>query len=308
MSTAWSGAREGAEEPPPVNVEVEPRAGDVGEAALRAAHATIARERSDGEAFLSGGQFADACAAFERMRDAARGAGLGRDEGHAHRLLAEALIKADAPEPEIEDTFKQALTIAHKQDDMELSFNTLTGMGAHAEKTDDLELAEHFYLQALALARRVLTEREEATAECKLGLCLAQHEDRRTECVSHFQKAIALHSTNGADDQLLASLRWSLASALSAQGRVREAEGEYDKALSLARKASDLQLQETVLKSLVADFESRSVSSKKARNYQKQLAELQEQLRRGGEALAPPSPSNHGAQAATAAESGVTAP
>ncbi|CAE8588814.1 unnamed protein product, partial [Polarella glacialis] len=90
-------------------------AGDVGATALRAAHETIAKEQARD--------------AFARMRDAARGAGLAREEGQAYRLYGNSLDKLDAPgeiplpswvaaraDDEIEEAYKKALTFAHNED------------------------------------------------------------------------------------------------------------------------------------------------------------------------------------------------
>jgi len=248
----------------------------VGEAALRAAHGTIEKEQAQGVQAFHECRFREARAAFERMRDAARGAGLGRQEGQAYRLLANALDKLDAPEAEIEEAYKMALTMAHKQDDMELSFNTLTGMGSHAAKTGDLELAEHFYLQSLTLARRVLTEQEEAVAESNLGMCLGQSEGRRSECFEHFRKAIFLQKKSGNQANLhtVATLHANLASALSAHGKHKEAEGEYNSALGMARSAGDRRVETNVLMNLANLYDSELSMPDKARACRQALAGL----------------------------------
>jgi len=221
-------------------------------------------------------RFREARAAFERMRDAARGAGLGRQEGQAYRLLANALDKLDAPEAEVEEAYKMALTMAHKQDDMELSFNTLTGMGSHAAKTGDLELAEHFYLQSLTLARRVLTEQEEAVAEGNLGMCLGQSESRRSECFEHFRKAISLQKSKGnkANQHTVSTLHANLASALSAHGKHQEAEGEYNNALAVARATGDRRVETNVLLNLANLYDSELSKPDKARTCRQALARL----------------------------------
>merc|ERR1719310_102437 len=110
------------------------------------------------------------------------------------RLVGNVLDKLGAPESEVDDAYKFALKVAHQQDDMELSFNVLTGMGSHALKVDDLDLSEHFHLQALQLAKRVLTQREEAVAESNLATVLASSEARRAESFEHFRKAISLQA------------------------------------------------------------------------------------------------------------------
>lgn len=247
---------------------------DIGEVALRAAHRAIAKDQADGVTAFHACRFREALGAFERMRDAARGAGLGREEGQAYRLIANALDKLDAPEGDIEDAYKRALAIAHKQDDMELSFNTLTGMGSHAAKTGDLELAEHFYLQSLTLARRVLTQQEEAVAEGNLGMCLGQSEARRSECFEHFRKAIMLQTGYGANLHTVATLHANLASALGADGKHREAEAEYKKALHMAQQAGDRRVEANVLMNLANIYDAELSMPEKARQCRQALSDL----------------------------------
>lgn len=247
--------------------------GDVGEAALRVAHQTIAKDQHEGVAAFHDCRYREARVCFERMRDAARGAGLGKEEGQAYRLLGNVLDKLGAPDAEVEEAYKMALRMAHKEDDMELSFNTLTGMGSHAAKSGDLDVAEHFYLQAHTLARRVLTPREEGIAESNLGMCLAMTEARRSDSFEHFRKAIALQKDTSSQHSV-AVLHANFASALSAHGDDRAAEGEYDKALAVARLAGDRRVETNVLINLANLYDGSLACPDKARRCRQELTRL----------------------------------
>lgn len=249
---------------------------DVGKAALSVAHETISREQVAGVQFFHECRYREALAAFERMRDAARGAGVGREEGRAYRLLGNALDKLDAPEHEIEEAYKKALTIAHKQDDMELSFNVLTGMGSHAVKVGDLDLAEHFYLQSLTLARRVLSVNEVAVAEGNLGMCLGQSGSRSSESLDHFRKAIALQERVGkaGNPHSIVTLLANLAASLSAQGQHVEAQAEFERALTLADKLQDCRVKAKILTNLANLYDSELNEPEKARDCRKALAAI----------------------------------
>lgn len=254
---------------------------DVGAVALRKAHETINREQAAGTSEFDLGRFGEARDAFLRMRDAARAAGLSREEGQACRLLASALDKMDAPEAEIEAAFKKALTNAHRQNDMELAFNVLNGMGSHAVKIADLDDAEHLFLQSLTLAKRVLTTKEEAVAEANLGMCLSQSESRRTESFNHFRRAIHLNQRPDANPLSVASLRCNLASALSIHGKLKEAESEYQKALSLAGTAGNRKLELDIIASLSDLYEYKLNAPQKVGICQQALEALQENKHSG---------------------------
>lgn len=248
---------------------------DAGGTALRTVEESVAQEQATGTQLFHGGNFRDAHKAFERMRDAARNAGLGREEGQAYRLIGNALDKLDAPESEVEEAYKCALRFAHKHDDMELSFNVLTGMGSHAIRTGDLDLGEHFYLQALTLAGRVLADNEVAIAEGNLGMVLGMVESRRTEAFSHFRKAIALHERPGANAHSVVTLRANLATALSADGKYIEAQAEYERALTLARTLGNHRVEANILTNLANLFDSELANPDKARECRQALAALQ---------------------------------
>merc|ERR1712019_245193 len=83
---------------------------------------------------------------------------------------------------------------------MELSFNVLTGMAINAVRLGDLDLGEHFCLQALTLAKRVLSAHEEALAEGNLAMCLSRIHARKTESLSHFRRAVSLQEKPGATE------------------------------------------------------------------------------------------------------------
>lgn len=249
---------------------------DVGAVALRKAHETINQEQAAGTSELELGHYEEGRDAFLRMRDAARAAGLSREEGQACRLLAGALDKMDAPEAEIEDAFKKALTNAHRQNDMELAFNVLNGMGSHAIKIADLDDAEHLFLQSLTLAKRVLTTKEEAVAEANLGMCLSQSESRRAESFNHFRRAIHLNQRPDADPFSVANLRCNLASALSIHGKLKEAASEYEKALTLAGTAGNRRLELDIIASLSDLYEYKLNAPEKVGICQRVLEVLRE--------------------------------
>lgn len=236
----------------------------------------VQREQAEGVSLFHQCRFREARDAFLRMRDAASAAGLGREEGQAYRLLANTLDKMNAAGSEIEEAFKKAMTIAHRQDDMELSFNVLTGMGSHAVKSGDLDVAEHLYLQSLALASRVLTSREEAVAEGNLAMCFAQSVSRRAECFSHFRKAIALHDRPGLDMHSVATLRANYASALNSDGKHEEAEAEYEKALVLAGAAMDRRVEVNILTNLANLYDDIVNKPEKARACRQALVALRQ--------------------------------
>lgn len=221
------------------------------------------------------GRFREAISAFSQMRDTARKAGLPKEEGEALRLLGNALDKQGAPSSEVDEVYKQALKAAHEQDNMELSFNVLLGMASHQLKLNDADLAEHFYLQALTLAKRVLGPREEATAESNIAMCLARSEQRRAESFPHFRRAMDLHAGGHTNDPHgNVRLRVNYASALSAQGQHEQAEAEYERSLAEAKKIGDSNVAANVLMNLanLCDFELAAPA--KAREHRAALSAL----------------------------------
>eukprot|EP00439_Symbiodinium_sp_Y106_P041161 s3209_g5.t1 len=230
----------------------------------------IARAQEAGVAAFHNCSFREAKASFERMRDTARAAGLGREEGQASRLLANALDKLDAPEAEIDAAYQQAMRKAHQHDDMELSFNVLTGMGSHAIKAGDLDMAEHLYQQSLMLAQRVLTVHEQGIAEGNLGMCLGQMEGRRPESLDHFKKAIKLQQ-EGSNPHAIVTLIANFASALCADGKYQEAKKEYENALVLTRRIGDRRVEVNILTNLANLCENVLQLPDKARQYRAAL-------------------------------------
>jgi len=230
----------------------EPEASAVPKSGRVSSDEAVARHQEEGIHLSHEGKHADALNAFNSMLSTAQGAELVNDEGLALRLIGDALDKSNAPSADVEDAYKRALKIAHQKDDMELSFYCLTGMASHACKTDDEDLAEHFYLQGLTLAQRVLTHFEEGLAEGSLAMCLARTPARVSESFPHFRKAIALqkgavHSTP--------QLHCSFASALGAANKHKEAQVEYQRALELARKAGNREVEAAALEKLSAVVE-----------------------------------------------------
>ena len=69
--------------------------------------------RQAGVAAFHNCSFREAKASFERMRDTARAAGLGREEGQASRLLANALDKLVAPEADAWLCFLSLISLVH---------------------------------------------------------------------------------------------------------------------------------------------------------------------------------------------------
>lgn len=235
---------------------------------------TVEREQAAGVTAFHTCRYREAKDAFQRMLEAAKGAGLAREEGQAYRLMANALDKLDAPDQEIEEAFKKALAIAHQQDDMRLSFDVLTGMASHAVKAGDLDLGEHLYLQCHALATRVLSAKEVAVAEANLAMCLGQMESRGTESLAHFRRAIALQEQQpDANPHNLAALRANFASALHNQGRQEESEEQFSAALALARAAGDIRVQTGILINL-ANLADDQGQPQKARQYREALSSL----------------------------------
>lgn len=206
------------------------------------------------------------------MMNTALEAGLDNDVGRALRLIGDTLDKLNTPgAADVEDAYKRALKIAHEKDDMELSFYVLSGMASHACKVDDVDLAEHFYLQALTLAQRVLSHYEEGLAEGNLAICLARTAARRTESFSHFRKAIALQKGSMHTKSLLHS---SLASALGADGRIKEAHVEYKRALDLAHEVGNHEVEITALTHLADLYEGEIAEPDRARECRERLADL----------------------------------
>ncbi|CAK9110471.1 unnamed protein product [Durusdinium trenchii] len=190
-------------------------------------------------------------------------------EGKAYRLLANALDKLNTPTEEIHSAYKEAMRLAHKHDDMQLSFNVLTGMGSHEVRMENLEDAEHLYFQSLMLAKRVLSSHEEAIAEGNLGMCLGQMDGRRAECLEHFQKAIKLH--DGSNSHSVVTLLANYASALCADERYQEAQGQYEAALKLARRIGDRRVEINILTNLANLCENVLSLPEKARLYRAAL-------------------------------------
>mmetsp|Transcript_55563 Transcript_55563/g.100034 ORF Transcript_55563/g.100034 Transcript_55563/m.100034 type:complete len:514 (+) Transcript_55563:17-1558(+) len=230
----------------------------------------IAREQEVGVTAFHNSSFREAKAAFERMRDVASAAGMGREEGQANRLLGNALDKLDAPEAEIEAAYQKAMKMAHEHDDMELSFNVLTGMGSHAVKAGDLQMAEHLYQQSLMLAQRVLTVQEQGTAEGNLGMCLGQMEGRHDECLDHFRKAMNLQRRDS-NPHALVTLIANFGSVLCADGRYEEARKEYENGLTLARCIGDRRVEVNILTNLANLCENVLSLPQKARQYRAAL-------------------------------------
>lgn len=244
-------------------------------AASSAAQSKAAADQARGVRLLAEGRFQEARETFARMLEGALEAGLKREEGQALLCIGTALDKSDAPGPEVDEAYKQALVLAHKQDDMELSFNVLSGMGIHAVKTEDLDLAEHFHLQALTLAKRVLTGREEGIAEGHLGRCLAQSPARRAECFGHFKSAISLTSDLAESASLRAELGFALAAAGGGPKAGRKAAEECQKALALARKAEDRKLEAHILACLIGVYSDQLGAQDKAAECRKAVEALQ---------------------------------
>jgi len=228
-------------------------------------HAAVVREEAAGECLFRARNYSDARSAFERMRDAARTEGLVREEGVALKLLADTLDKLKAPDAEIDSMHQQAMKIAHKEDDMNLSFQVLLSMGSHSMNTDELELAEHSYLQALTLAQRVLTNQEVAVAESCLGTCLGKNGKRGVEGFQHFRKAISLHTTDGVNWRSTVEIHSNYAEALSAHGKHIEAERQYQTALKVARDHCDQCVEADILTHLANLYDSHLDSPDKAR-------------------------------------------
>lgn len=216
--------------------------------ARQAAKDAVLREQEAGVRFFHSCAFREAKTTFDRMRRLASEAQLGKEEGQAYRLLANCLDKLNAPEEEIDAAYKQAMKLAHQHDDMQLSFNVLTGMGSHEVKKEHLDEAEHLYFQSLMLAKRVLSPHEEAIAEGNLGMCLGQMEGRRAESLEHFRKALKLQ--DGSNTHSTVTLLANYASALCADDRYEEAQKEYEEALSLARKIGDRRVEVNILTNL----------------------------------------------------------
>jgi hypothetical protein len=233
----------------------------------------IVCEEETGARLFQQGQYREAHSAFSRMQEKAQEIDLPNEEGRAWRLIGNALDKLNAPGRDIEDAYKRALRSAHQHDDMELSFNVLTGMASHAVKTDDSDLAEHFYLQALTLAQRVLSQEEVALAEANLAMCLARSDGRRQESYSHFRKAISLQqkSLNSR-----VTLHANLASTLSADGKTKDALIEYNRALGLAREIGNRRVEMNVLVNLSNLYDGELGEAEKARQCRERLAELRD--------------------------------
>jgi len=231
----------------------------------------VVEDESRGAAFFHEGRYREALAAFQRMETTARAEGLKKEEGRALRLLGNAMDKMNAPSAEVEEVYKRSLRIAHQEDDMVLSFNVLLGMGSHATKTEDLDLAEHFYLQAQMLAQRVLSQEEESIAESNLAMCLAMSDSRRAESFSHFRKAISLGGSNKHSRAILHS---NFASALSADGKVAEAQKEYTDALAVAREIGNQRVEMNVLMNLANLYETELKQHDEALACRQKLAAL----------------------------------
>jgi len=231
----------------------------------------VVEDESRGAAFFHEGRYREALAAFQRMETTARAEGLKKEEGRALRLLGNAMDKMNAPSAEVEEVYKRSLRIAHQEDDMVLSFNVLLGMGSHATKTEDLDLAEHFYLQAQMLAQRVLSQEEESIAESNLAMCLAMSDSRRAESFSHFRKAISLGGSNKHSRAILHS---NFASALSADGKVAEAQKEYTDALAVAREIGNQRVEMNVLMNLANLYETELKQHDEALDCRQKLAAL----------------------------------
>jgi tetratricopeptide (TPR) repeat protein len=231
----------------------------------------IVAEEQSGSQFFTQGQYREAHAAFSRMRVRAQEMGLLNEEGRALRLIGNALDKLHAPGDEVDDIFKNALKIAHQCDDMELSFNVLTGMASHATKMDDVDIAEHFYLQALTLAQRVLTQDEVATAESNLAMCLARIDSRRSESYSHFRKAISLQQKSMHSK---ATMHANLASAYCMDGRTQDGIIEYRRALDLAHEIGNHRVEINVLTNLSNLYDDELQDHAEARKCRERLAEL----------------------------------
>eukprot|EP00435_Cladocopium_sp_Y103_P016356 s351_g4.t1 len=218
-------------EPPTTGEAVKPSTAEEAPEALEARQAAakdaVLREQEAGVRFFHSCAFREAKTTFNSMRRLASDAKLGKEEGQAYRLLANCLDKLNAPEEEIDAAYKQAMKLAHQHDDMQLSFNVLTGMGSHEVKKEHLDEAEHLYFQSLMLAKRVLSPHEEAIAEGNLGMCLGQMEGRRAESLEHFRKALKLQ--DGSNTHSIVTLLANYASALCADDRYEEAQKEYEK-------------------------------------------------------------------------------
>lgn len=213
---------------------------------------------AEGVRLFHEGRFREALCKFRNMKARASECGRPLEEGRAMRLIGNALDKTGAPSAEVEEAYRLALKAAHQHDDMELSFNTLTGMASHAGKQGDVELAEHFYLQALTLAKRVLTPREEAVGAGNLAMCLARSDSQRAMSFQHFQTAMNFWAQAESNDDLhsRAVLAANYASALGAEGRFVDAEVEYKLALEIARKAQDRRVEANVLTNLANIYDS----------------------------------------------------
>eukprot|EP00928_Gymnodinium_smaydae_P091545 TRINITY_DN75262_c0_g1_i1.p1 TRINITY_DN75262_c0_g1~~TRINITY_DN75262_c0_g1_i1.p1 ORF type:complete len:439 (-),score=97.28 TRINITY_DN75262_c0_g1_i1:80-1363(-) len=218
----------------------------VGNAASKHPFVAVDLEKRSGLELFRNERFEEALLAFQRMRTAAADAELENEHGEAWRLIGNCLDKLEAPSAEVEDAYQKALKTAYRHSDMELSFAVLTGMGDHALRLGDNELAEHHHLQAQTLAQRVLGIQEQAVAAANLATCLRLSENRRSEAVEYFRKAIRLQTNS----RTQVALRRALASTLAEAGNVREAAREFRTALAQVRTAGDTGAEADILSCL----------------------------------------------------------
>jgi len=177
----------------------------------------------------------------------------------------------DASPQEIEDVYKRALRIAHKEDDMELSVYVLLGMASHSFKVEDADSAEHLFLQALTLAQRTCSRTEEGLAEGKLAMCLASTAQGHATSLPHFRKAIALQKGSTTRK---AGLHLSLASTLRANGQIKEAHVEYKRALDMACELGNCSVEIAALTDLADLYEGDLADSNGARQCRERLKAL----------------------------------
>lgn len=223
-----------------------------------------------GARLFEGGRYREALEAFRHMLSRAKAASLPIEEGRAHRLIGNALDKLRAPAPEVDEEYRLALKAAHAHNDMELSFNALTGMASHALRDGDADMAEHHYYQALTLAQRTLPEKDQAVAEANLAMCLARNAGTLADSFSHFRQALKL----AAPTNNRAVLHANFASALRGHGQQQEALKEYKEALKLAREAGNGRVEVNVLMNLANFYDTELGQAERARECRERLAAL----------------------------------
>lgn len=233
----------------------------------------IQKAQDTGVAHIHAGRYREAKEAFLRMRNIAQEAQLTQKEASSWRLLGVALDKLLAPTTEVEECFQAALKMAHKADDLELTFDTLIAMGSHATRLGSLDDTEHLCTQALVLAKRALTSKQERLAEGNLAACFAR-KGRFDESMEHFRRAEQLYSGHSDSAHSLAALYTNYASTLAAMDRESEAVESYLKAIKVSKSIGDGRVQMSCWVNLANIYDGALANPARARECRAELAKL----------------------------------